>query len=78
MNGLEADVVTLALQPDIDAIAERALLIASNWRERLPNHAVPYTSTILFVVRRGNPKAIRDWADLVRPGVQVITATSAA
>jgi sulfate transport system substrate-binding protein len=73
IDGLEADVVTLALQPDIDAIGERAGLVAPGWRSRLPNGSVPYTSTILFVVRRGNPKAIRDWADLVRPGVSVIT-----
>jgi sulfate transport system substrate-binding protein len=73
IDGLEADVVTLALQSDIDAIVDRAGLIAPNWRERLPNGSVPYTSTILFVVRRGNPKGIHDWADLVRPGVSVIT-----
>ena len=72
MQGLEADVVTLALQPDIDAIA-RAGLIAPGWRERLPNGSAPYTSTILFVVRKGNPKNIRDWADLIRPGIGVIT-----
>ena len=73
MEGLEADVVTLALQPDIDAISARAGLIAPGWRDRLPNGGVPYTSTILFVVRKGNPKGIKDWADLVRPGVSVIT-----
>ncbi len=73
IDGLEADVVTLALEPDIDAIGERAGLVAPGWRDRLPNHSVPYTSTILFVVRRGNPKGIKDWADLVRPGVSVIT-----
>ena len=73
IDGLEADVVTLALQPDIDAISERAGLIAPGWRGRLPNGSVPYTSTILFVVRKGNPKGIHDWADLVRPGVSVIT-----
>ena len=73
IDGLEADVVTLALQPDIDAISERAGLVAPGWRSRLPNGSVPYTSTILFVVRRGNPKGIHDWADLVRPGVSVIT-----
>lgn len=65
--------MTLALQPDIDAISGRAGLIAPGWRERLPNHAVPYTSTILFEVRKGNPKNIRDWPDLVRPGVSVVT-----
>ena len=73
IEGLEADVVTLALQSDIDAIAERSKLLPENWRERLPNQSSPYTSTILFVVRKGNPKNIHDWADLVRPGVSVIT-----
>ncbi len=73
IDGLEADVVSLALQPDVDAIAERGKLIAPGWQERLPNRSVPYTSTILFVVRRGNPKGIHDWGDLVRPGVAVIT-----
>ena len=73
IDGLEADVVTLALQPDIDAISERAGLIAPGWRSRLPNGSVPYTSTILFVARKGNPKGIQDWADLVRLGVSVIT-----
>ena len=73
IDGLEADVVTLALEPDVDAIAERGGLVAPGWRDRLPNGSVPYTSTILFVVRKGNPKAIRDWPDLVRPGVSVIT-----
>nr|WP_216851068.1 sulfate ABC transporter substrate-binding protein [Acidisphaera sp. L21] len=73
IDGLEADVVTLALQPDIDAIAERAHLLPTDWQSRLPNHSVPYTSTILFVVRKGNPKGIHDWGDLLKPGVQVIT-----
>lgn len=73
IEGLEADVVTLALQPDIDAISERAGLIPPGWRGRLPDGSVPYTSVILFVVRKGNPKGIHDWADLVRPGVSVIT-----
>lgn len=73
IEGLEADVVTLALQPDIDAIAARSGRIAPDWQTRLPNHSVPYTSTILFVVRRGNPKGIHDWADLIKPGVSVIT-----
>ncbi len=73
IDGLEADVVTLALQSDIDAIADRSGLIAQDWREKLPNRSVPYTSTILFVVRKGNPKAIHDWADLVTPGISVIT-----
>jgi sulfate transport system substrate-binding protein len=73
IDGLEADVVTLALQSDIDAIAERAKLLPLDWQSRLPNHSVPYTSTILFVVRKGNPKGIHDWADLTKPGVSVIT-----
>jgi len=73
IDGLEADVVTLALQPDIDAIVEHAGLIAPGWRDRLPNHAVPYTSTIVFVVRKGNPKQISDWPDLIKPGVSIIT-----
>ncbi|MHA6203908.1 sulfate ABC transporter substrate-binding protein [Dyella soli] len=72
VDGLPADVVTLALAYDIDAIAEHGLL-AKNWQQRLPDNASPYTSTIVFLVRKGNPKGIRDWADLVRPGVQVIT-----
>ena len=73
VDGLEADVVTLALAYDIDAIAQRGL-IAPNWQTRLPFNSAPYTSTIVFVVRKGNPKGIRDWSDLIRPGVQVITA----
>ena len=73
IDGLEADVVSLALQSDIDAIADRAHLLAPNWRDKLPNRSVPYTSTILVVVRKGNPKAIHDWADLIKPGVAVIT-----
>lgn len=72
IDGLEADVVTLALQPDIDAIAERAGSIAKDWRDRLPSRSVPYTSTILFVVRKGNPKGVKDWGDLVKPGLGVI------
>ena len=73
IDGLNADVVTLALAYDIDAIAERAALIAPDWQRRLPNNSAPYTSTIVFLVRGGNPKRIRDWDDLVRPDVQVIT-----
>ena len=72
IDGLEADLVTLALQPDIDALA-RAGLVAPGWRDRLPNRAVPWTSTIVFVVRRGNPKSILDWPDLLRPGTAIIT-----
>jgi len=71
-DGLEADVVTLALAYDIDSIAARGL-IASDWQSRLPFNSTPYTSTIVFVVRNGNPKKIHDWLDLVKPGVQVIT-----
>ncbi len=73
IDGLEADVVTLALQSDIDAIADRSGLIAEDWRDKLPNHSVPYTSRILLVVRKGNPKHIKDWGDLARPGIAVIT-----
>lgn len=72
IDGIPADVVTLALASDIDAIAERGL-IQPDWQKRLPNNASPYTSTIVFLVRHGNPKAIKDWDDLVKPGVQVIT-----
>jgi sulfate/thiosulfate-binding protein len=72
IDGLEADVVTLALAADIDAIA-RAGLLPADWQGRLPDHSTPYTSTIVFLVRKGNPKAIRDWEDLARPGVSVIT-----
>ena len=73
IDGLEADVVTLALQSDIDAIADRSGLIAADWQNRLPNHSVPYTSTILFVVRKGNPKQIKHWQDLIKPGVSIVT-----
>lgn len=72
IDGLEADVVTLALAYDIDAIAERGLL-ARDWQKRLPSNSAPYTSTIVFLVRKGNPKNIRDWNDLVQPGIKVIT-----
>jgi len=72
IDGLEADVVTLALGYDVDAI-QKAGLIAPNWQKRLPNNSTPYTSTIVFLVRKGNPKQIKDWPDLVRPGVSVIT-----
>lgn len=73
IDGLEADVVTLALAYDIDAIAERARLLPKNWQSRLPHNSCPYTSTIVFLTRQGNPKGIRDWGDLIRPGIQVIT-----
>src|SRR5208282_870605 len=73
IDGLEADVVTLGLAGDIDAIAEQANLIPSNWQSRLPDNSCPYTSTIVLLVRKGNPKKIHDWGDLIHPGVQVIT-----
>src|SRR5579863_460131 len=73
IDGLDADVVTLGLAYDIDAIAEKAKLLPANWEARLPNNSAPYTSTIAFLVRKGNPKGIHDWSDLIRPGVVVIT-----
>jgi sulfate transport system substrate-binding protein len=73
IDGLEADVVTLALAYDIDAIAEKGKLIDPNWQARLPHNSTPYTSTIVFLVRKGNPKGIKDWGDLVKGDVQVIT-----
>jgi sulfate/thiosulfate transport system substrate-binding protein len=73
IDGLQADVVTLALAYDIDAISEKAKLLPANWQSRLPNASTPYTSTIVFLVRKGNPKNIKDWDDLVKPGVAVIT-----
>ncbi|MET0546317.1 MAG: sulfate ABC transporter substrate-binding protein, partial [Caulobacterales bacterium] len=72
IDGLKADVVTLALAYDIDEIAARGI-IAKNWQSRLPDNSAPYTSTIVFLVRKGNPWKIKDWGDLTRPGVQVIT-----
>jgi len=72
VDGLPADVATLALAYDLDMLAGRGL-IARNWQQRLPDNSAPYTSTIVFLVRKGNPKKIRDWSDLIRPGVQVIT-----
>ena len=73
IDGLEGDVVTLALAYDIDAIAENAKLLPADWQKRLPNNSAPYTSTIIFLVRKGNPKGIKDWDDLVKPGTSVIT-----
>ena len=73
IDGLQADVVTLALAYDIDEIAQRAKALPANWQSRLPNNSTPYYSTIVFLVRKGNPKHIRDWDDLVKPGVAVIT-----
>jgi sulfate/thiosulfate transport system substrate-binding protein len=74
IDGLRADVVTLALSYDIDAIAKKPALLAPEWQKRLPDNSTPYTSLIVFLVRKGNPKGIRDWSDLVRPGVGVVTA----
>jgi sulfate transport system substrate-binding protein len=73
IDGIDAQVVTLALQNDIDVIARESGKIPADWRTRLPGNASPYTSTIVFMVRKGNPKAIRDWTDLARPGVSVVT-----
>ena len=75
IDGLEADVVTLALAADIDAISDKAKLLPPGWQSRLPSNSSPYTSTIVFLVRKGNPKGIKDWEDLVKPGVSVITAS---
>lgn len=73
IDGLNADVVTLALAGDIDAIAQRTTLIPKDWQKRLPDSSAPYTSTIVFLVRKGNPKGIKDWGDLAKPGIGVIT-----
>jgi sulfate/thiosulfate transport system substrate-binding protein len=73
IEGLPADVVTLGLAGDVDAIATRGKLLPLNWQSRLPNNSAPYTSTIVFLVRKGNPKGIRDWGDLIKPGIGVIT-----
>ncbi|MGH9539154.1 MAG: sulfate ABC transporter substrate-binding protein, partial [Terriglobales bacterium] len=73
IDGLQADVVTLALAYDIDAIAQNAGLLPADWQKRLPQNSTPYTSTIVFLVRKGNAKHIRDWDDLVKPGISVIT-----
>ena len=73
IDGLQADVVTLALAYDIDAIAEHGHLLPANWQSRLPDNSTPYTSTIVFLVRKGNPWKIRDWGDLAKPGIQAIT-----
>jgi sulfate/thiosulfate-binding protein len=73
VDGLDADVVTLALAFDVNALYEKAKLIPKNWQSRLANNSAPYTSTIVFLVRKGNPKAIKDWDDLAKPGVSVIT-----
>ena len=73
IDGIDADVVTLALAYDIDEIAEKAKLLSPDWQKRLPHNSAPYTSTIVFLVRKGNPKHIKDWDDLIKPGVAVIT-----
>src|SRR4051812_31348936 len=73
IDGLPGDVVTLALAYDIDAIAQKAKFLPVDWQKRLPNNSCPYTSTIVFLVRKGNPKGIHDWNDLVKPGIAVIT-----
>ena len=73
IDGLEADVVTLALAYDLDAIADKAKLFPADWQKRLPNNSSPYTSTINFLVRKGNPKGIKDWNDLIKPGVSIVT-----
>ena len=73
IDGISADVVTLGLAPDIDALVKHGGLVAADWQKRLPHNAAPYTSTIIFLVRKGNPKGIKDWDDLVKPGVAVIT-----
>src|ERR1700737_5410142 len=73
IDGLQADFVTLGLAYDIDAIAENSKLLPTGWRKRLPHNSTPYTSTIVFLVRKGNPKKIQDWGDLIKPGISVIT-----
>jgi sulfate/thiosulfate transport system substrate-binding protein len=73
IDGLDADVVTLALAYDIDELHNKAQLIPADWQKRLPNNASPYTSTVVFLVRKGNPKGIKDWNDLIKPGVSVVT-----
>jgi sulfate transport system substrate-binding protein len=73
MDGLDADVVTLALAYDIDALAAQGRLLPEDWQQRLPNNSAPFTSTIVFLVRKGNPKNIRDWGDLIKPDIKVIT-----
>jgi sulfate transport system substrate-binding protein len=73
IDGLSADVVTLAMASDVDAVATQGKLLPINWESRLPNNSAPYTSTIVFLVRKGNPKGIKDWGDLIKPGVSVIT-----
>ncbi len=73
IDGLDADVATLALAYDVDSLEEKGHLIPTDWQKRLPNNSAPYTSTIVFLVRKGNPKGIRDWDDLIKPGIAIIT-----
>src|SRR5580698_8142368 len=73
IDGLQADVLTLALAADIDAVSKNAALLPGDWQKRLPDNSTPYTSTIVFLVRKGNPWKIKDWNDLVKPGIQVVT-----
>src|SRR6186713_914726 len=73
IDGLAADVVTLGLAGDVDALVTQGKLLAPDWEKRLPNNSAPYTSTIVFVVRKGNPKGVKDWPDLAKPGIEVIT-----
>jgi len=73
IDGLQADVVTLALAADIDEIADKAKLLPPDWQKKFPNNSTPYTSTIVFLVREGNPKGIKDWSDITKPGVEIIT-----
>ncbi len=73
LDGLDGDVVTLALAYDIDILAEKGKLLPADWQKKLPNNSTPYTSTIVFLVRAGNPKQIKDWDDLVKPGVSIVT-----
>lgn len=72
LSGLEADVVTMNQEPDIDILVQRGGLVASNWRDRLPDHASPYSTATVFLVRKGNPKSLTDWADLAKPGISII------
>src|SRR5580693_7434006 len=73
IDGLQADILTLALAADIDAVSKNAGLLPGDWQKRLPENSTPYTSTIVFLVRKGNPWKIKDWNDLVKPGIQVVT-----
>ncbi len=73
IDGLQADVLTLALAADIDAVSKNAGLLPADWQKRLPQNSTPYTSTIVFLVRKGNPWKIKDWSDLVKPGIDVVT-----